>query len=46
MWRPLLSVQDAAAAYQLMLQAPADKVGGEIFNVPNVQLTRWWTSAC
>jgi nucleoside-diphosphate-sugar epimerase len=35
MWRPLLSIQDAADAYQLMLQAPAEKISGEIFNITN-----------
>jgi nucleoside-diphosphate-sugar epimerase len=35
MWRPLLSIQDAAAAYKLMLEAPAEKISAEIFNVTN-----------
>lgn len=35
MWRPLLNIEDAAAAYQLMLEAPHEKISGEIFNVTN-----------
>jgi len=35
MWRPLLSIRDAAGAYQLMLEAPAEQVTSEIFNVTN-----------
>lgn len=33
MWRPLVDVGDTAEAHIVCLQAPADKVRGEIFNV-------------
>lgn len=32
-WRPMVHVRDAARAICFMLEAPADKVNGEIFNV-------------
>jgi nucleoside-diphosphate-sugar epimerase len=32
-WRPYLHVRDAARAIQLVLSAPADQVGGSVFNV-------------
>jgi nucleoside-diphosphate-sugar epimerase len=35
MWRPLVDVRDAAKAYIACLQAPEEKVRGEIFNVVN-----------
>lgn len=35
MWRPLLEIRDAARAYIACVEAPADKVRGEIFNVVN-----------
>ncbi len=35
MWRPLVSVQDAASAYRLMLEAPEAQITGQIFNVTN-----------
>ena len=37
-WRPLLHVVDAASAFQLMLEAPAREVAGEIFNVGEANL--------
>jgi nucleoside-diphosphate-sugar epimerase len=33
MWRPLVDVRDAARAYVLILQAPAESVQKEVFNV-------------
>ena len=33
MWRPLVDVRDAADAEIALLEAPADKVRGEVFNV-------------
>lgn len=33
MWRPLASVQDAARAYALLLQAPINKINGQTFNL-------------
>ena len=32
-WRPLVDVEDAAKAYIVALEAPAESVGGEIFNI-------------
>lgn len=33
MWRPLLHIEDAAAAYIALLEAPEETVKGEIFNL-------------
>jgi nucleoside-diphosphate-sugar epimerase len=33
MWRPLIDVRDVARGYVIGLQAPADKVSGQIFNL-------------
>jgi nucleoside-diphosphate-sugar epimerase len=32
-WRPLLHVEDAAAAFQACLDAPLERIGNQIFNV-------------
>lgn len=33
MWRPLLHIEDAARGYMALLEAPEEKVRGEIFNL-------------
>ncbi len=33
MWRPLVDIQDAASAYILALEAPEEKVAGEVINI-------------
>ncbi|HIE13739.1 TPA: SDR family oxidoreductase [Candidatus Bathyarchaeota archaeon] len=33
MWRPLVNIHDVARAYYALLQAPAEKINGQIFNV-------------
>jgi nucleoside-diphosphate-sugar epimerase len=35
MWRPMVDVRDAAKAYITCLQAPEEKVAGQVFNVVN-----------
>jgi nucleoside-diphosphate-sugar epimerase len=32
-WRPMIHVRDAASALIFMLRAPAERIGGEVFNV-------------
>lgn len=36
-WRPMVHVRDTAAAQIFMLEAPADRVSGEIFNVGSAE---------
>ena len=33
MWRPLVDIHDAASAYLLALEAPEEKVRGQVFNI-------------
>ncbi|NOT76635.1 MAG: SDR family oxidoreductase [Cyclobacteriaceae bacterium] len=37
-WRPFVHVNDVVAAFALMLESPADKVGGETFNIGSSEL--------
>jgi nucleoside-diphosphate-sugar epimerase len=39
MWRPLLDIQDACAAYLAALDAPAEKVHSRIFNILSINST-------
>jgi len=32
-WRPLVHVRDVAAAFRTVIEAPAERVGGEVFNI-------------
>jgi nucleoside-diphosphate-sugar epimerase len=46
MWRPLVDVTDVSKAYLACLQAPLDKIGGEIFNISHknyriLELAHW-----
>lgn len=34
-WRPLVDIQDAVAAYIKALELPLEKIGGKIFNISN-----------
>jgi nucleoside-diphosphate-sugar epimerase len=36
-WRPMVHVRDTAAAQMFMLEAPAERVNGEIFNVGSAE---------
>jgi nucleoside-diphosphate-sugar epimerase len=37
-WRPLVHVADTAAAFRCVLEAPADAVNGEVFNVGHTNM--------
>jgi nucleoside-diphosphate-sugar epimerase len=37
-WRPLMHVEDAARAFMAVLEAPAEKVNGEVFNAGSTGL--------
>jgi len=50
MWRPLVDVADVARAYVACVEAPADKVRGEVFNLVHdnyriLELAHWVQTA-